>query len=393
MTDISPLTPDPVRAARAVPLIEAASGALARQVLARLGELDWFAELGAWERSTLGVIVQGAIGNFAPWLSDPDGAAAPESVLWAAPPGLARTFSLEQTVVVIRTAVSVAESSMPDLAAPEDAPWLAGQIVAYSRELAFGVARVYARAAERRASFQSLLEGQIVDRVATGNGDPSLTSRAGALGWGEHPAVRVVVGAGPPGPADVAIGGVTRAVRSIPADVIVGLHGRTLVVVLGSSTDPVGYAATLAGFFGDGPVVVGRLVTDLDHAHESAADALAGLGVCAMWPEAPRPVLARDLLLERTIDGDPAAVEVLLREVYEPLAEAGDFLLRTLWTYLESGLSYQATARQLHVHQNTVRYRLGRVTDTCGYSPVVPREAMVLRLALARGRREHAAVW
>jgi hypothetical protein len=37
-----------------------------------------------------------------------------------------------------------------------------------------------------------------------------------------------------------------------------------------------------------------------------------------------------------------------------------------------------------------VRYRLRRVAETCGYSPVAPRDAFVLRLALAFGRLSEA---
>jgi DNA-binding PucR family transcriptional regulator len=38
------------------------------------------------------------------------------------------------------------------------------------------------------------------------------------------------------------------------------------------------------------------------------------------------------------------------------------------------------------VHPNTVRYRLRRVTEVCGYAPADPRQALALRMALALGR-------
>jgi DNA-binding PucR family transcriptional regulator len=38
------------------------------------------------------------------------------------------------------------------------------------------------------------------------------------------------------------------------------------------------------------------------------------------------------------------------------------------------------------VHPNTVRYRLRRVTEVCGYAPAEPRQALALRMALALGR-------
>ena len=79
-------------------------------------------------------------------------------------------------------------------------------------------------------------------------------------------------------------------------------------------------------------------------------------------PDAPRPVPASDLLPERALDGDPAAREQLIAEVYEPLIGGGSALLDTVMTYLEHGNSLEATARLLFVHPNTVRYRLRRAS-------------------------------
>ncbi|WP_034810232.1 helix-turn-helix domain-containing protein, partial [Intrasporangium oryzae] len=44
------------------------------------------------------------------------------------------------------------------------------------------------------------------------------------------------------------------------------------------------------------------------------------------------------------------------------------------------------TARALFVHPNTVRYRLGRITDSIGYDLTIPREAWAVRVAIALGR-------
>ena len=60
--------------------------------------------------------------------------------------------------------------------------------------------------------------------------------------------------------------------------------------------------------------------------------------------------------------------------------------METLGTYLELGHSLEATARELFVHANTVRYRLKRVCDVTGWDPLLPREAFVLQTALVVGR-------
>ncbi|MDP9241154.1 MAG: helix-turn-helix domain-containing protein, partial [Actinomycetota bacterium] len=97
-------------------------------------------------------------------------------------------------------------------------------------------------------------------------------------------------------------------------------------------------------------------------------------------------VLATDLLPERALAGDDEARRVLARDVYDTLRETGSSLLATLTAYLDCGGTLEGTARALFVHPNTVRYRLKRITDVCGLSPVNARDAFALRVALAVGR-------
>ena len=95
---------------------------------------------------------------------------------------------------------------------------------------------------------------------------------------------------------------------------------------------------------------------------------------------------ADDLLPERVISGDDAARRSLVKNIYRPLLAASNGLVETLGTYLELGHSLEATARELFVHANTVRYRLKRVCDVTGWDPLIPREAFVLQAALVVGR-------
>ncbi|WP_345714137.1 helix-turn-helix domain-containing protein, partial [Kineococcus glutinatus] len=118
----------------------------------------------------------------------------------------------------------------------------------------------------------------------------------------------------------------------------------------------------------------------------SARAALAGVVAARAWPGAPRPVLADDLLPERALSGDAGARRALVDRVHRPLAEAPGALLETLTAYLEHGGSLEACARSLFVHPNTVRYRLRRVAEVCGWTPAVPRERFVLQTALVLGR-------
>ncbi len=121
-------------------------------------------------------------------------------------------------------------------------------------------------------------------------------------------------------------------------------------------------------------------------AARSARAAQAGIVAARAWPEAPRPVLADDLLPERALSGDATARRALVDRAYAPLADAGGSLLETLTAYLAHGGSLEACARSLYVHANTVRYRLRRVAEVSGWTPSAPRERFVLQTALALGR-------
>ena len=90
------------------------------------------------------------------------------------------------------------------------------------------------------------------------------------------------------------------------------------------------------------------------------------------------------------LTGDPEAELQLVEQIARPLAESGGALLETVDAYLEHGGSLEGCARQLYVHANTVRYRLKRVTEITGRSPSNPRDAQVLRTALAVGRLARA---
>src|SRR5260370_75484 len=132
-------------------------------------------------------------------------------------------------------------------------------------------------------------------------------------------------------------------------DLLAGLHGNRLILVLGGTDDPIAAAERFAGRFGPGPVIAGPLVRDLRAASVSARAALAALRAAPAWPDAPRPTGADDLLPERALDGDPDARATLISDVYEPLLSGGHPRLHTLTTYLEQVSAPRATPRLLVV--------------------------------------------
>ncbi len=87
----------------------------------------------------------------------------------------------------------------------------------------------------------------------------------------------------------------------------------------------------------------------------------------------------------------PQARRRLRQDVYATLVRAGGELLETLDAFLAGGGVLESAARVLFVHPNTVRYRLRRVAEVTGFSPLAPRDAFTLRVALTVGRLDPAA--
>jgi len=129
-----------------------------------------------------------------------------------------------------------------------------------------------------------------------------------------------------------------------------------------------------------------RLAELLTPEVERAIEALAGMEAVVGWRGAPRPVHASELLPERALLGDRAAIEALNEYLVLPLAAAGSSLSDTLDAYLDCGGAVETCARQLYVHPNTVRYRLKRIGEITGRDPMNPRDAYVLRIAATVGR-------
>jgi sugar diacid utilization regulator len=256
-------------------------------------------------------------------------------------------------------------------------------LLRYAREVAFAAAEVYARAAETRGAWDARLESLVVDAVVRGDGSDALASQASALSWEADRPTTVVVAE--PDLAEASPALWRRTARDHDAEIITGRQGARLVALIGGPEDPLPVVRALLPLLGEGPVVVGPTSPGLAAAGRSARAALSGIAAAVAWPEAPRPVLASALLAERVLAGDESAGRALVDLVHRPLAEAGD-LLATVSAYLAHGGTLEATARQLFVHPNTVRYRLGRVAELTGLRPADPRDRWTLQVAVALGR-------
>ncbi len=302
------------------------SGDIASVTIKRLEDtLPWYADMPPARRSAVGLVAQAGITSFIQWYEDPTSTPwIAADIFAAAPRELLRSVSLQQTLQLIRVTVEVTEERVAGRG--ED---LREAILLYSRDVAFAAADVYARAAEARGLWDARLEALVVDSILTGEADEELPSRIAALGWHGHGEVAVLVGTTPP-QFDVDL--VRRTARKLSVDVLIGVQGSRLVLVIGRARaegqedeeddDELGFteiAARLEPSFGPGYVVLGPAVAALVDASQSARAALAGFAVARAWRSAPRPVEADDLLPERALAGDPLAKQTLIERIYRPL--------------------------------------------------------------------------
>jgi hypothetical protein len=383
------------------------SGELSTATIKKLdATLPWYGDMPPGRRSAVGLVAQAGIKSFIQWYDDPTTTTwIAADVFGSAPRELLRSVSLQQTLQLIRVVVEVVEERV----AGSD-PSLREAMLLYSREIAFAAADVYARAAEARGLWDARLEALVVDSILSGEYDDELPSRIAALGWHGHGEVSVLVGTTP---RQLDVDQLRRTARHLNADLLIGVQGGRLVLVIGRAypadgapldaggpedDDPPANAAgpdevlsfldiatQLEPGFGPGYLVLGHEVPSLVDASRSAKAALAGFAVAKAWRNAPRPMLADDLLPERALAGDPLARSTLVNRVYRPLQDQSPELMTTLWCYLDNGRSLEATARELFVHPNTVRYRLKRVTQVIGWDATGAREALILQSALILG--------
>lgn len=370
--------------------LRAVSGELSTLTVQRLEDtLPWYSDMPPGRRSAVGLVAQNGISSFITWFDDPTTTPwIASDVFGGAPRELLRSVTLQQTLQLIRCTVEVVEERVKG-----HGEELREAILLYSREIAFAAADVYARAAEARGLWDARLEALVVDSILSGEYDDELPSRIAALGWQGRGEVCVVVGRAP---RQLDVDRLRRTARHLHADILIGVQGNRLVVVIGRA-EPIeeemphsmmsfmDITTKLEPDFGEGHLVVGPEVPSLVDAVTSARAALAGFAVANSWRGVTRPIAADDLLPERALAGDPLARATLIERIYVPLSDQSVELLQTLQSYLENGRSLEATARDLFVHPNTVRYRLKRVTELIGWDATGPREALILQCALIIG--------
>ena len=93
-----------------------------------------------------------------------------------------------------------------------------------------------------------------------------------------------------------------------------------------------------------------------------------------------------DVLLEAALSGTAPGPAARLAAILAPLDDSGPELLGTLDAYLANDADRRRTAAALHVHPNTLDYRLRRIGELTGRSPGTARGLQVLGAALTLRR-------
>jgi hypothetical protein len=93
-----------------------------------------------------------------------------------------------------------------------------------------------------------------------------------------------------------------------------------------------------------------------------------------------------DVLLEAALGGTAPGPAARLAAILAPLESGGPELLATLEAYVAHDADRRRAAAALHVHPNTLDYRLRRIAELTGRSPATARGLQVLGAALTLRR-------
>jgi GAF domain-containing protein len=251
------------------------------------------------------------------------------------------------------------------------------------------------------------LRRELLDEVlaARGTHDETLLRRAADLGVDLRLPHRLVVAAvsGPAGTAAMARAKerLVTSLRTQPwCDFAGEAAGRVVALVRPDLSEPTPALRHLLSEFGSEAVHARAVASPpcvrlRDYRdHFVAAERALQLLVSAAKPAEPLVDLEETLVLTLLFrDGGEPELRAFAYERLGPVLRQRprqrDDILRTLDAYLETGGSPKHAAAALHVHVNTVYYRLARVRALLGENFAAPRRALDLQVALLAYRLTH----
>lgn len=166
-------------------------------------------------------------------------------------------------------------------------------------------------------------------------------------------------------------------------DHTVEVDGRTAWTVVAGRDRLAELHAALVRTLGDGAPVFaacGSRVATADRLPVSYAEAARLLALGRLQG---RPVVAYEDsgVLQVLLAGPPERLRDYVDGLLGPVLDRPD-LLRTLRAWLAESGSRQSVSEQLHLHRNSVGYRVRRLKELLGLDPLEPAAAAQLHLAL-----------
>ncbi len=284
--------------------------------------------------------------------------------------------SLEALLAAYRVGARVAFRRFAQLASLLDAELLmplAESVFAYIDELSAVSAEGYATEQSRGAGESDRRRAELMALLMAGTADaPALAAAATAVGWPVPEEVVAVV------LADERVGLSTR----LGPDALVAAFGGDVVALVpvrpqwreGLRTALAGWSAAVGA-----PRPLPLALSSLRIAQQAGALVAAGVTTAD-------PVLADEHLADLVVHRDPELVAVLAARRLAPLlavrSTTRDRLAETLLAWLQHRGERQHVAAALHVHPQTVGYRLGQLRELFGEVLEDPQGRFELELAL-----------
>ncbi|MFC7381428.1 PucR family transcriptional regulator [Sphaerisporangium rhizosphaerae] len=247
-------------------------------------------------------------------------------------------------------------------------------------ERAATVAALVVTRQEAVTAVESKYRADFLRDVLTGRGGPRIAARARAFGWDLERPVGVLVAEIDPEwdiPPDRLLAAWVTALRRHDANGAVAGFSHEVVAVVGSGVDMVRLAKDAVASFADcrpatfstGMSRVAQGADSLPDAYGQALKA-ARVGRQLHGPGAAAHFDQLGVYRLLSLVNDTAELHAFVKETLGPLASDDDAenadLRRTLQVLLETNLNVAETARRLHFHYNTLRYRIGKLERMLG---------------------------
>ena len=331
--------------------------------------------------------VEFSLGEFVAFVEEPGRAAQNDRMIEELGRGEVRAGrTLDALQSAYRTGARVAWRRFADAARADGADTdvlvpLGEAIFAYIQRLAGLSVTGWAHEQSLRAGATQRARDRLVRLVVAGRDVADLDAAATDLGWTPPRRVAVVVVPGAEGPGDL--------LRIDPRVVAALVDG----VAVGLVPAP-GVLARTVAVLSDPAAVVGPDVPweDVARSHRRAAT-VSTLVATGRVAAGDGPLTAEDHLTDLVVHGDGEAADDLAARVLTPLdAEPPgrrDRHLETLRAWLDHRGHGPRMAAALHLHPQTVRYRMARLRETLDVDPEDAEARFALELALRRrGVRE-----